>query len=50
MMPGKTQNADLRLFSFTPQTLIMAAINLPQQSLVALPLWDFSVVTRVTMM
>ena len=37
-MPGKIQDADFQLLSFTLQTLIMAAINLPQQPLVALPL------------
>lgn len=37
-MPGKTREADTQLLSFTLQTLIMAAINLPQQPLVALPL------------
>ena len=46
----KTRDADTQLLSFTLQTLIMAAINLPQQPLVALTLQDLSLATRATVM
>lgn len=50
-MPGKTQDLETDTTAFFHfQTLIMAAINLPQQPLVALLLSDLSLVTRVTVM
>lgn len=50
MLSVRTQPADIRLLSFTSQTWFMAAINLPQQTLITLPLQGFSTVTIVTMM
>jgi len=46
MMSGITQLADIWLLSFTSPTWIMAAVNLPQQSLITLPLQDFSVASN----
>lgn len=48
MMSRKIQQADIQLLSLTPRTLNMAAINFPQQSLITLPLKEFSAVTRMT--